>query len=1090
LCNTLEKEYIMQEITTIHFFTLTQIPFYVPMKKLYLSIILCYLSLALVAQNYRLELQSGNQPSKIAVEQFSAQRQAFTQARFGAGTYVILQFHQIPTEIAKSNIQSKGITLLNYLPNYAFWAYLPDNINAETLKNLGVKDIYPYGAEDKISMLFKEKKKPLWAIKESGKYDIYIQLYNNISLEQAKNILKNYSWIKIINEKAMPNTMELRIPMDKLSQVAQIPVVFYVEPTNPEPYLENREATSNHRVNFLNSEYSAGRKYDGTGVVVSMGDDGTADSHMDKKGRVTNNTSSNDGNHGDHVSGTIMGAGNINPLMKGQAPGANLEVYLYYGDLDAMPATYTTKNVRITSHSLGETLNAGYTSGAVTVDQQIRQYPELMHVFSSGNSGSGFFTITGGRKAGKNVMAVGNLSKTDVIASSSSRGPSADGRLKPEICAVGSSVLSTGENNTYYNSSGTSMACPAISGTLAAMYHAYKSLNSNNNPSSALIKGILMNTADDLGNAGPDYIYGYGRVNARRAVLTLEGNRYFESNISQGGNNTHTINVPAGTKQLKVMVYWNDYEGTSASSTPLVNNINMTITTPASATVQPWILDSANPSSLATRGVDNKNNSEQITIDDPATGNHTVNIAGTTIPQGPQNYVVVYEFVKDEIVVTFPLGGESLHPGENEVIRWDAWGTDNSFTLEYSTNNGTNWTNITTATGSARSFTWAVPNTPSGQALVRVTRGAQSSQSIANFSIQAPPTGLTLAAACNGVALSWTASAGATGYEVFKLGAKYMESVGTTTSTSYVDPVATGSTYWYAVRALGANNSKSRRTIAQSFTYNSVSCATDASITNITPKGNQCTLTSATNIQITVSNAGTSVLSNLTVNYTVKKADNSVVHTGSANIASINPSGTQNVSFTADLSKVNENYTVEATVTVAGDSNTANNTLSSTTFNAGVNVAITQDGSKLVATSGYRNYRWFLNGTLIASTGTTNELTISQMGTYTVEAQSTASTCKSTSVNFVVTVLALEDVSEQLGIFPNPTTDKLQVNLPKEFVGNNVLEITDVSGRKVYQKVIQDGLKQNIDLNNLPKGVYILEIRNEKYKAIKKVIKQ
>ncbi|KOY86678.1 hypothetical protein AD998_11455 [bacterium 336/3] len=1088
--NHLEKECFIQKKTTIHFFILTQIPFYVPMKKLYLSIILCYLSLALMAQNYRLELQSGNQPSKIAVEQFSAQKQAFTQARFGAGTYVILQFHQIPNENAKALIQSKGVTLLNYLPNYAFWAYLPDNVNSETLKSIGVKDVYPYQGEDKVSMLFKGKKKPMWAIKENGKYDVYIQLYNNISVEQAKNLLKNYSWIKIINEKAMPNTMELRIPIDKLNELAQIPVVFYLEPTNPEPYLENRESTSNHRINFMNSEYAAGRKYDGTGVVVSMGDDGTADSHMDKKGRITNNLSSNSGDHGDHVSGIIMGAGNVNPLMKGQASGAQLEVYSGHADIDGMPAPYNDKGVKITSHSLGETLNAGYTSGAVNVDQQIRQFPDLMHVFSSGNSGSGFFTITGGRKAGKNVMAIGNLTKTDVIASSSSRGPSADGRLKPEICAVGTSVLSTGENNTYYSSTGTSMACPAISGTLAVMYHAYKSLNSNNNPTSALIKAILMNTADDLGNANPDYIYGYGRVNARRAVLTLEGNRYFESSISQGGANTHTINVPAGTKQLKVMVYWNDYEGTSASSNPLVNNLNMTITTPASTTVQPWILDSANPSSLATRGTDNKNNSEQITIDDPATGNHTVNIAGTTIPQGPQNYVVVYEFVRDEVVVIFPLGGESFHPSESEVIRWDAWGTDGNFTLEYSTNNGTNWTNITTVAGSARSFTWAVPNTPSGQALVRVTKGALNSQSIANFSIQAPPTGLTLVGACNGVSVSWTASAGATGYEVFRLGAKYMESVGTTTSTSLIDPVATGNTYWYAVRALGTNNSKSRRTIAQSFTYTTVACATDASISNITPKGNVCTLTSSTNIQVTVSNTGTSALNNLTVNYTVKKADNSVVHTGSANIASLNPSATQNVSFTADLSKINENYTIEATVTAAGDGNAANNTLSSTAFNAGVNVTITQDGSRIVATPGYRNYRWFLNGTLLASTGTTNELTISQMGTYTVEAQSTASTCKSTSANFVVTVLALEDVSEQLGLFPNPTTDKLQVNLPKEFYGNNVLELTDVSGRKVYQKTIQDGLKQSIDLNNLPKGIYILEIRNEKYKAIKKVIKQ
>jgi len=1064
------------------------------MKKIYLTITLCYLSVVLIAQDYRLMLQSGNKPSKIALEQFSTQKQTLSQARFGSGTYVILQFHQIPDVAAKQNIQNKGIVLFDYLPNYAFWAYLPDNVSTETLRGVGVKEIYPYQASDKISMLFKGKTKALWAIKESGKFDVYVQLYPNTSIEQAKNIFASYNWIKILNEKAMPSTMELRIPLDKVSQLAQIPVVFFVEPIAPVAELENRESTSNHRINFMNSEYSAGRKYDGTGVVVSMGDDGTADTHMDKKGRITNNLSSNDGNHGDHVSGIIMGAGNVNPLLKGQAPGAQLEVYSYHADIDAMPAPYNDKGVKITSHSLGEGLNAGYTSGARTADQQIRQFPDLMHVFSSGNSGSAYFTITGGRKAGKNVVAVGNLSKTDVIASSSSRGPvgsTTDGRLKPEICAVGSSVVSTGENNTYYTASGTSMACPAMSGTFAAMYHAYKSLNSNNNPSSALIKGILMNTADDLGNVGPDYIYGYGRVNARRAVLVLEGNKYFENDVSQGTNRTHSINVPAGTKQLKVMLYWNDYEGSSGASAPLVNNLDLTITTPSSSTVQPWVLDPANASALPVRGTENRNNSEQITIDDPASGAYTVNVAGTTIPQGPQNYVVTYEFIQDDIVVTFPLGGESLHPAENEVIRWDAWGASNTFTLEYSINNGTNWTVINNSVaGNARSYTWSVPNNPSGQALVRISRNAVSGQSIANFSILAPPTGLTLSAACTGVSVSWTASANATGYEVFRLGNKYMESVGTTTSTSLVDAVASGNTYWYAVRALGANDAKSRRTLATSIAYNSVVCSTDASISNISPKNNQCSLTSSTNVQVVVSNPGTNTVTNLVVNYTVKKADNSIVHTGSANIASLAPNANQTVSFNADLGIVNSTYTIEATVTLAGDANSANNSMSVTTTNVGVNVAITQDGSTLVATAGYRNYRWFLNGNLLASTGTTNTLTIGQTGTYKVEAQSTGSTCKNTSVDFAVVVLALEDVSEQLGIFPNPTTDKLQINLPKEFAGNNTLEITDLSGRKVYQKVVQDGLKQNLDLNNLPKGIYILEIKNEKYKAIKKVIKQ
>lgn len=1049
-------------------------------------------TLILQAQDYRLMLQSGNVPKKIDLENFSTKSSLLNRSRNGNGSYAIIQFHKIPTDSDKQILKNSGIQLFDYLPHYAFWAYIPDNIAGNNLRVLGVKDVYVYQGADKISRLFTGKSKPLWAVKESGKYDVYVQIYPNISQEQALASLKAKAWVKIIREKAMPDIIEVRVPIQRLQELADIPFVFFVEPTAPEPELENREATSNHRINFMNSEYAAGRKYDGTGVVVSMGDDGSADTHIDRQGRTGHNGTSQGGNHGDHVSGIIMGAGNLNPIMKGQAPGAHLEVYSGHADIDAMPTPYNTQNVRITSHSLGETLNAGYTTGARSADQQIRQMPDLMHVFSSGNSGSGYFTITGGRKAGKNVVAVGNLSKTDVISGSSSRGPSADGRLKPEICAVGSNVNSTGENNTYYVSSGTSMACPAISGTFAAMYHAYKSLNANNNPPSALIKAILMNSADDLGNAGPDYIYGYGRVNARRAILTLEGNRYFQNNVSQGTNRTHTITVPANTKQLKVMLYWNDYEGSAGSSAPLVNNIDMTLTTPSSATIQPWVLDPANPSSLAVRGVDNINNSEQITLDDPVAGSYTVNISGTTIPQGPQNYVVVYEFVQDEIVVTFPLGGESFHPGEIERVRWDAWGNSGNFTVEYSTNNGTSWTVISSSVaGSERSINWTIPNTPSGQALLRVTRGAQSSQSVANFSIFPPPTGLNLSSACGGVSLTWNAVAGATGYEIFRLGEKYMESVGTTTNTSYLDAVAPGSTYWYAVRALGANNAKSRRTLALSHNHTSVVCSIDAAINSISPQGNGlCNLTSNQTVQVVVRNVGTTALSNLTVNYSVKKSDNTVVFTGSSNIASLAAGTNQTVSFTANLGITNETYTIEASVTVAGDGNSSNNALTVTAQNSGIDVAITQDGYTLIATAGHRNYRWFFNNQLLVSTGTNNTISITQTGTYKVEAQSATTSCKAMSGDLVVTVLGLEDISNELGIYPNPVEGTLQIKLPKQLAGKQKIILTDLSGKIVTQKIVQDKFQEELDMSQLAKGMYILEIQNETHKAIKKVVKQ
>ena len=73
-----------------------------------------------------------------------------------------------------------------------------------------------------------------------------------------------------------------------------------------------------------------------------------------------------------------------------------------------------------------------------------------------------------------------------------------DGRIKPDIGAKGTNVYSTEHDNTYGSKTGTSMSCPGISGVMAQLYHAYKDLNQNQNPNSALMKCVLLNSAMTL----------------------------------------------------------------------------------------------------------------------------------------------------------------------------------------------------------------------------------------------------------------------------------------------------------------------------------------------------------------------------------------------------------------------------------------------------------------------------------------------------------------------------------------------------------------------------------------------------------------
>lgn len=386
------------------------------------------------------------------------------------------------------------------------------------------------------------------------------------------------------------NSVMLRVNTSQLSTLYAHPLFQYFETINPPGEPENLLGRTSHRSNSLWTNYDNGLKYRGEGVKVMMQDDGFIGPHIDYQGRTDQSACSpcsaaDENNHGDHVGGTIMGAGNLDPRSRGMAHGAELLVYnSSNANYNFLPTLYQNEQVYITSKSYSDACNGGYTTITRQLDQQVRLYPSLVHVFSAGNSGSddcgygagsGWGNITGGHKSGKNLLAVGNLFSTSLLNSSSSRGPATDGRIKPDICGVGTSVNSTISPYTYASLTGTSMSCPGVLGTIAQLYEAYRDLNAGENPDAGLIKAILLNTAEDLGNPGPDYRFGWGGLNARKAYKVLADQHYTTGTVAQEEEMVHTITVPAGLSKLNVMVYWTDFEGTSNAALALVNDINI-----------------------------------------------------------------------------------------------------------------------------------------------------------------------------------------------------------------------------------------------------------------------------------------------------------------------------------------------------------------------------------------------------------------------------------------------------------------------------------------------------------------------------------
>lgn len=687
-----------------------------------------------------------------------------------------------------------------------------------------------------------------------------------------------------------PHFFELDIDPSLVHELGEVQSLYWIEAWSGPGVKDDTEGRSLHRASALDTRMPNGRNYTGEGIGVLVRDDGIVGPHIDFQGRLDNSFATNTGqSHGDGVAGIMAGAGNLDPQKRGMAPGADVHVVNYVSNHQDAATTTLISNgtVVITNSSYSDGCNGGYTGNTVNVDQQMITYPNLLHVFSAGNSngqncgygaGNQWGNITGGHKQGKNVIATANVFYDGSLVNSSSRGPAYDGRIKPDIAANGQNQLSTNENNTYQSFGGTSGAAPGIAGISAQLYQVYQEANNNLLPENALIKATLLNTANDVGNVGPDFKFGWGIVNALRAARLIEDGRYQAGLVANGITNNLSINVPAGTKEVRFMLYWNDVPATASASTALVNDLDLVVTDPSSGTHLPWVLDptpnAANLDAPATNGADHLNNMEQVLLTNPQAGTYNLAITGFNVPMGPQKYYVVYEFIMNDVEVIYPNMGEPIISGSTQTIHWDQNVSGNAL-LEYSTNNGTSWQNIATVTNGSTNYDWSVPSTTTGLAKVRVTVNGTTDESDSTFSIAPLVTGLQLVQVCpDSMRFTYNALSGAEEYDLYLLGNKYMEVEGTSTSTTLSLPVNNiNDELYYAIRARNTNlNWTTERTIAQYYGGGLLNCTlnNDLSVIQINSnEGNFSPLCGSGDgvVSVKISNPGINSQNNIQLSY-------------------------------------------------------------------------------------------------------------------------------------------------------------------------------------------------------------------------------
>lgn len=873
--------------------------------------------------------------------------------RIASQAFAVIQFSHIPSVEERKALTGNGIELLDYLPENAYTVSIKGNLSVRALQAVNAKFFFQLSPKQKMQDYLAKGLLPAWAVKVEGTVDVWISFPKTLDAAVVIAALKELNVELLSDGYKQYRILSLRIAANRIIEIASLPFVEYIQPAPPKDQPLNYNSRVGSRANALNSSVANGGKgLNGEGVVIGVGDNADIQNHVDFNGRFVNRNASAFNAHGVHVTGTVAGAGNINETRRGYAPKATIISQGFSGVLDNAATYVQDYGMVITNNSYGNIVECGYNGTydlySRMMDQQAFDLPNLLHVFSAGNSGGnvcspyplGFHTVIGSYQTAKNVITVGASDDSGAVATFSSKGPVKDGRLKPEIVAMGSGVYSAWPTNIYSINFGTSMSAPGVSGGLALLYQRYRQVNSGADPKNGLMKAILCNGAMDRGAAGPDFSNGFGWMNLLRSADVIENTRYIIGNSTNASTLTHTISVPSNTAQLKVLLYYNDLPASVISAKALVNDLDLEVITPSLTTVLPKILDTAIGSlnTPATTGADHVNNIEQVVINNPAAGTYTFTIKGTTVTNTQQEYFVVYDVVPVSLKLTAPAGGEGLVPGETTKVSWDAYGLTGTASLEFSPDGGSAWSVIPGAASvdvNRVVYTWVVPPGATNNALVRVTKNSTGETSVSNaFTIVGQPVLSLASTQCEGyIALAWDAIAGSTDYEVMVLNGDEMKAVATTTSTTYTfSGLSKDSVYWVTVRAR-VNGKAGRRAYAISRQPNSGTCAgtisdndlkVDAILAPTSGRLFTSTALSATQpVTIRIKNLDDAPVTNFSVSYSVNGS--TVTENVSATIVA---GGTYNHTFAAAANlAATGSYTIIASVKNTPDAITANDSI-------------------------------------------------------------------------------------------------------------------------------------------------------------------
>jgi len=618
--------------------------------------------------------------------------QDLTAPGFSGGySYCMIQFPGPIRPEWKRAVERHGAELLWYVPRYAFVARVPTAAmgtiaELPEVRWLGI-DQPAYKlcpglekAEGKQTLIV------VFHYQEDGQ-----ALLGELSALGAGNMTTEFN--------AWNKSVKLDVDAAQIPAIARLAGVYWIEPYSPMTP-DNADVQWVVQRGYAASDTTRTvwhKGIDGTGMLVGIIDSPMNIAHNQFRDTVSNTPGPNHrkvvayrGNqgsaeHGTHTTGTLCGsddeAGGTS-LNDGLAKGARV----FFQNTNSLSSDWDMNvwfrapdsgldvgidSLRAFNHSMSQSRKDTYNTYVftdMTADQFVWGHRKFMHCNSMGNLYANQMGHPVNAKSIISVGATGNGTNCRELASYSSRGPTADGRRKPQLVSPGSNVNSADYQNPsgYKVLGGTSMATPNMAAATALIRQYFRrgfyptgdSLTGiPMEISAALNKAVAIVGADnDIGGyTVPDNNVGWGRID-------LDSSLYFAGDTSMlwvrddtvgletGDSVLIPVEVTGNAKPFRVTLCWSDYPGTMRAAYICVNDLDLTVYSP---TGTPYRGNVYSGGHSVTGGVNDSLNVEECTrIDSPEVGTWSIMVRARNAPQGPQPFA---------LAAIGELGEEELH---------------------------------------------------------------------------------------------------------------------------------------------------------------------------------------------------------------------------------------------------------------------------------------------------------------------------------------------------------------------------------------------------------------------------------------------